>query len=68
MAIRLMDIRSDVPPPAGYKPIFAYKVINDYRRSSSIRRGSRICANVSRNIPDRSSTPAACVKEVAREG
>ena len=31
MAIRLMDIRSDVPPPAGYKPIFAYKVINDYK-------------------------------------
>jgi ABC-type Fe3+ transport system substrate-binding protein len=23
--------RSDVPPPAGYKPIFAYKVANDYR-------------------------------------
>jgi ABC-type Fe3+ transport system substrate-binding protein len=23
--------RSDVPPPAGYKPIFSYKVANDYR-------------------------------------
>jgi ABC-type Fe3+ transport system substrate-binding protein len=23
--------RSDVPPPAGYKPIFSYKVVNDYR-------------------------------------
>lgn len=23
--------RSDVPPPAGYKPIFGYKVINDYK-------------------------------------
>ncbi len=23
--------RGDVPPPAGYKPIFSYKIINDYR-------------------------------------
>jgi hypothetical protein len=23
--------RSDVPPPAGYKPILSYKVANDYR-------------------------------------
>jgi ABC-type Fe3+ transport system substrate-binding protein len=23
--------RSDVPPPAGYKPILSYKVVNDYR-------------------------------------
>jgi ABC-type Fe3+ transport system substrate-binding protein len=23
--------RRDVPPPAGYKPIFDYKVVNDYR-------------------------------------
>ena len=23
--------RKDVPPPAGYKPIFDYKVVNDYR-------------------------------------
>ncbi len=23
--------RSDVPPPAGYKPIFAYKVVTDYK-------------------------------------
>lgn len=23
--------RSDVPPPAGYKPIFSYKVANDYQ-------------------------------------
>jgi ABC-type Fe3+ transport system substrate-binding protein len=23
--------RRDVPPPAGYKPIFSYKVVNDYR-------------------------------------
>ena len=23
--------RSDVPPPAGYSPIFSYKVANDYR-------------------------------------
>ena len=22
--------RSDVPPPAGYKPILSYKVANDY--------------------------------------
>ena len=24
-------MRGDVPPPAGYKPIFSYKVVNDYR-------------------------------------
>jgi hypothetical protein len=23
--------RSDVPPPAGFKPIFSYKVANDYK-------------------------------------
>ena len=23
--------RSDVPPPAGYKPIFSYKVATDYQ-------------------------------------
>jgi ABC-type Fe3+ transport system substrate-binding protein len=23
--------RRDVPPPAGYKPVFSYKVVNDYR-------------------------------------
>ncbi len=23
--------RSDVAPPAGYKPLFSYKVANDYR-------------------------------------
>ena len=25
------SVRGDVPPPAGYKPIFSYKVVNDYR-------------------------------------
>jgi len=24
-------VRGDVPPPAGYKAIFSYKVVNDYR-------------------------------------
>jgi ABC-type Fe3+ transport system substrate-binding protein len=25
------SVRSDVPPPTGYKPIFSYPVVNDYR-------------------------------------
>jgi ABC-type Fe3+ transport system substrate-binding protein len=25
------SVRRDVPPPSGYKPIFSYKVVNDYR-------------------------------------
>jgi ABC-type Fe3+ transport system substrate-binding protein len=25
------SVRGDVPPPAGYKAIFSYKVVNDYR-------------------------------------
>jgi ABC-type Fe3+ transport system substrate-binding protein len=25
------SVRADVPPPAGYKPIFSYPVVNDYR-------------------------------------
>lgn len=25
------SVRGDVPPPTGYKPIFSYKVVNDYR-------------------------------------
>ena len=25
------SVRGDVAPPAGYKPIFSYKVVNDYR-------------------------------------
>lgn len=31
MATETWSGRSDVPPPAGYKPIFSYKVVTDYR-------------------------------------
>jgi ABC-type Fe3+ transport system substrate-binding protein len=31
IATETWSVRSDVPPPAGYKPIFSYKVTNDYR-------------------------------------
>ena len=24
-------VRRDVPPPSSYKPIFSYKVVNEYR-------------------------------------
>ena len=54
--------RSDVPPPTGYKPIFSYKVANDYQAFLTNQSRSPNCASASRNIPDPSSIPAACDK------
>ena len=42
------------PPPAGFKPIFDYPVVNDYRKSSSTSGSWSRCASGSKAIPDRS--------------
>ena len=57
--------RSDVPPPAGFKPIFSYKVANDYVAFLTDQSKVADCASASRATAARSSIPAACGNRAA---